>query len=209
MAGATGGVWWYAASRAPLAAGPPMVVGTIGDDEKHLVTPEMESASATVVGRALPPLRLGSDDGGSIELGERMSKGPLVLIFIKEGCPCSTAAEPFFRRLHAAYGEKVAFVGVIDGDLATADRWVDEHGTPFPVAVDPGLEMARGLGVTNSAYVAVVERGGRVARLWPGFSKGMLGELSAELAALAGVRPAAIDVSDAPAELYTGCPFEF
>lgn len=209
MAGATGGLWWYAASRRALPTGPPIVVGTMADEEKHLVTPEMERAGAEAAGRALPPLRLVGEDGGVIDLGDRMASGPMVLIFIKEGCPCSEAAEPFFRRLHAAYGERVAFLGVIDGAPGTAARWVTRLGTPFPVVVDSDLDLARSVGVTNSAYVAVVGKGGRIERLWPGFSAGMLGELSGELAALAGVEPAVIDTEGAPIELYTGCPFEF
>lgn len=208
MSAATGGLWYYAASRPARPSGAPVISGTLADDEKHLVTAEMRAASDRASGLVLPALRLTTADGAPIDLQTIAREHPAVLIWIKDGCPCSTAAEPFFRRLHDAYGTRVRFLGLIDGDREVARRWVADHGTPFPVAHDPELAAARALGATNSAYVAVVERGGRLARLWPGFSESMLRQSAAELAELAGTDPIAIDTAGAPVELYTGCPFD-
>jgi peroxiredoxin len=208
MAATTAGLWFYSASRTSAPVSVPIIAGTLADEEKHRVTDEMAANSALASGHVLPDLRLESGGGESIDLVKLSSDQPVVLIFIKDGCPCSAAAEPFFRRLYAAYGQFVTFVGVIDGDRSTASRWVAEHGTPFPVFFDTRLELARQLGVTNSAYVAVVSKEGRVEKLYPGFSSGLLQELSRQIAALAGIEPAQVETSDAPAEPYTGCPFD-
>lgn len=209
LALATAGLWLWARNQPRKPGGAPVVVETIlTDDEKHRVTPEMEEASAAQTGLTLPPLRLEGSDGTVHDLGSIAGQQPAALIFIKDGCPCSAAAEPYFRRLFAAYGTHVRFLAIIDGDRATAQRWIDEHGTPFPVAHDPGLDTMRALGVTNSAHLALVDQGGTVRRLWPGFSKGMLAEASEQLAEMADVPVRGIDAADAPEALYTGCPFE-
>src|SRR5262249_36098060 len=130
-----------------------------------------------------------------------------VLIFIKDGCPCSEAAEPCFRRLHEAYGRRVRFLGVVDGGPSVARDWVDRHRTPYPVYPDLELAVIRACWAERSAYAALVTAGGTIDRLWPGYSAGMIRELGARLAALAGTAEAPIDVSDAPSELTSGCSF--
>ena len=94
-----------------------------------------------------------------------------------------------------------------DGGRDVADRWTAEHGTPYPILLDPDLKLVRAFDVWNSAYVAVLAPGGRVEALWPGYSADMLQQLSAQLAGLAGMPEAPIDTADAPDLLYSGCPF--
>jgi peroxiredoxin len=209
MGSATAGLWVWARASEPRRAGAPVVVEyVLADDEKHRVTPEMEREAEGRAGGEMPGVSV-ETAGGRVDLASLAGEGPAVVVFIKEGCPCSAAAEPYFRRLHAAYGERARFLGVIGGDRATAREWVETHKTPFEVANDETLAAMKALGVTNSAYVVVAGPGGRIEGVWPGFSKGMLGEVSRLLAGLAGVAEKGIDVADAPEELYTGCPFEF
>ena len=68
-----------------------------------------------------------------------------MLAFIKDGCPCSEAAEPYFHQLHAAYGSRAGFLGVIDGDVAAARDWSVRHATPYPVLADPNRRHRDGL----------------------------------------------------------------
>ncbi len=201
-------------SQARMSAGAPASSSplrpTMAEPEKHKVTPDRLERSGRHSGRAIPA-GLAADDaaGTAFDLDSLTTEGrPLVVIFIKDGCPCSTSAEPFFRRLHFAYGDRATFLGVIDGGPSSARRWADDHHTPFPVLADPGTAWARAFGAESSAYVAVVAPGGQVEALWPGYSAPMLVELGATIARLAGVAPVPVEAADAPAELYTGCPFE-
>ncbi|WP_406696515.1 redoxin domain-containing protein [Singulisphaera sp. Ch08] len=161
----------------------------------HPVTARMRAAARAVAG--LPALPLPDSAQGQ----------PAVIIFIKEGCPCSEAAEACFRRLFTAYGEHVAFLGIIDGEAPDAERWIQQHETPYPIVADPDLKVVHAYRAERSAYVAFVTKEGTVDRLWPGYSAGMLRDLGAKLASAVGVPEASFDVSDAPDTLTSGCSF--
>jgi hypothetical protein len=60
----------------------------------------------------------------------------------------------------------------------------------------------------SSAYVALVSKEGAIEKLWPGYSAEMLKDASERLARLSGIEVRAIDPTDAPTEMTTGCPFE-
>ncbi len=173
----------------------------------HPVTPAMLRSAGEKSGVRLPEVWAEGSDGRTTSPSVVAAERPTVLIFIKDGCPCSESAEPFFHRLHAAYGECAAFLGVIDGDRAAARSWADRHGSPYPVLADPDLRIIGPCGVERSAYVAVVARGGAIERLWPGYSEGMLAELDAMLARHTGLDGPPIDAAGAPQELASGCSF--
>ncbi len=61
-------------------------------------------------GATAPTFRAPGSDGETYVLGDLLKDGPLVLVFIKDGCPCSKSAEPFFRRLHASGRGWVRFI---------------------------------------------------------------------------------------------------
>lgn len=175
---------------------------------KHKVTPAMLVEAGQSTGSGATPFVAESTDGRSCSLDDLTTGGrPAVLIFIKDGCPCSESAQPYFNRLHAAYGGRARFVGVIGGSAAEARGWAASHEVEFPILADPDLEIVRRYRARNSAYVALVSRDGRIAKLWPGYSSGMLNELGAELSRLSGAPERLIDVSGAPLELYSGCPY--
>lgn len=161
----------------------------------HPVTDRMRAAASAVAGSSATALPVG------------VQGRPTVIIFIKEGCPCSEAADPCFRRLFTVYGDQVAFLGIIDGDASVAKRWTEEHDTPYPVLADPDLKLIQGYQAERSAYVALINRAGTVDRLWPGYSAGMLRELGTRLAHAGGTTEETLDVGDAPEELTSGCSF--
>jgi peroxiredoxin len=177
------------------------------EPEKHRVTAGMLMASDAMTRLAAPTFRLKGTDGVSYALDELAGESPVVLVFIKDGCPCSSDAQRFFNRLHAAYGREVKFLGVIDVDTDKGRAWGQKNATSFPLVADPGLEAVRAYKAESSAYLAVVDKGGAIDRLYPGYSKEMLVEASERIARLAGVTPRPIDATGAPDELSTGCPF--
>jgi peroxiredoxin len=132
---------------------------------------------------------------------------PIVLIFIKDDCPCSEAAEPCFQLLHNSHSKNARFIGVIEGDTEVARSWADRHKTPYPVLADPNLEIIRACDAKNSAYAALVLPDGTISRLWPGYSAPMLRELSAQIAALTATNEPPPNMTDAPQTLTSGCPF--
>jgi peroxiredoxin len=132
---------------------------------------------------------------------------PVVVIFIKRDCPCSTEFEPFFQRLERAYRGSARFIGVIDGDVATARQFVTDHHTPYPVLADPDLRIICRFEAEHGSYVALVGSDGAVAALWPGISASMMQELSGQIARLANVPEQIMDTSNMPKAMMTGCPY--
>ncbi len=177
------------------------------EPESHYVSEEMITQADAKIDDPAPEFEAISHEGQRLSLADLTADGPSVIIFIKDGCPCSTSAEPYFQSVHDVYGERARFVGVIDGDVDIAQRWVDEHETPFPVLTDPDLEIIQAFEATNSAYVAVIDRDGQIVKIFPGYSAEMLVELGMRLAELTGLDEEVLDVRDAPLTYYSGCPF--
>ncbi len=201
--------WARLRSELPAEPTPGFEAGLsdLGDLEtKHLVSEETLRNKQALIERKAQTFHLPATDGQSYDLAELLGRGPVVLTFIKLGCPCSEAAQPYFNRVRAAY-PRTTFLGVIDADEPVAQSWAARHHARYPLVLDPDLTVVRGFEAENSAYVVVIDRQGRIAAYWPGYSAGMLLELGETLARLSQVEQVELDVSDAPAELYTGCPY--
>jgi peroxiredoxin len=173
----------------------------------HPVTPAMLTTAGRVSGRQVTALVAEGADGLAYSPAAEARRRPLVLVFIKDGCPCSEAAEPFFQHLHDAYGGRAAFLGVIDGDRELAKAWAHRQRVPYPVLSDPDHRIIDACGVERSASVALVARGGTIETLWPGYSAGMLADLGARLSRHTGLVEITIDAEGAPAEMTSGCSF--
>jgi peroxiredoxin len=116
--------------------------------------------------------------------------------------------QPFFNQLARAYAPSVGFLGVIDRQSEEARSWGRANQVPFPILADPDLAIVRAYGASNSAYVALIDKRHQIEKFWPGVSEGMLDDLNQRLARLAGIEPRPIDASEAPEDLYSGCPFD-
>lgn len=204
---ALGGLYAWTRLRYEMGGAEAAGLVIVEGPAKHLVTEQMAAESRLMVGRAAPPFEASASDGRRYMLGELCRRGPVVLTFIKDGCPCSEAAQPFFDRLRVAY-PGAGFFGVIDRDLEKAKRWAGRFRVAYPLLLDPAYRIVQDYHAENSAYVVLINREGRIRQHWPGYSAGMLRELAASLGELTGTAAQAIDVADAPDELYSGCPYD-
>ncbi len=186
----------------------PDAVPIIIEGRKHTATAEMQAAAAAREKQAAPAFRAEADDGQTYSLSDLARAGSLALIFIKDGCPCSVAAGPFYGRLAESYGSRVRFFGVIDGNAEVARKWARANHVPFPILADPDLRIVREYKAENSAYFAIIAPDGSIEKYWPGYSADMLREANELLARFAGVEAKLLDVAGAPEDLYTGCPYE-
>jgi peroxiredoxin len=175
--------------------------------EKHYVTPGQLTASGAWSEQPAPPLAGVAQDGRTRSLADLADGRPLVVVFIKDGCPCSAEAEPFFARPRAAYGDRLRFAGVIDGPAEAARNYAKEVGAAYPILADPDKAIIHRYRAENSVYVALVRPDGVIDTLWPGYSAEMLRELGRRVARLAGVAEMPLDVRNAPSVMTTGCPF--
>ena len=205
---AVGGSYAWVTLRSEWGGADPPGLLIADEPPKHLVTRRMAAASEAMVERIAPPFDTPASDGQRYRLDELCRGGPVVLTFVKDGCPCSESAQRFFNRLHAAYPQAPMF-GVIDVEAEQANRWAGRFRVAYPLLLDPGLNIMQNYHAENSAYVVLVDDRGRIRKHWPGYSAGMLRELGATLAGLLGTAERPLDVADAPEEEYSGCPFEF
>jgi hypothetical protein len=146
-------------------------------------------------------------DGKNHVLTDLLRRGPVVLTFTKVGCPCSEAAQPYFNRITSAYPQ-VTFLGVVNAEAGPATLWTGKLNTAYPHLLDPELNLVRAYGVENSVYVILVDPQGQIAEHWPGISQEMLRKLASGLARLVNTSEKVLDFSEAPEELYSGCPFD-
>ena len=149
------------------------------------------------------------DQDGMSRNWQSISGGrPVVLVFVKEGCPCNVEFEPFFERVERLYRGKVKFAAVIDADIVAARAFAVQLKVPYPVLADPTQELIRRFKAANGGYVALVTNDATIAGYWPGCSADGLRDLGQRIARLTGVDERPIDTTDMPGPLITGCPFD-
>lgn len=200
-----GGLYGWTRFRSGLPEGRQDLV-IIEGPTKHLVTEEMAIAGRTMLDRPAFRFAKPGTDGVTHELDEMLRQGPVLLTFIKQGCPCSEAAQTYFNQIHEAY-PRVSMLGVINVEIESAKRWAARFHANYPLLLDPAEELVRGYEVENSAYAVLIDRDGRIVKYWPGYSESMLNQLGSSLARMTGSTERKLDFRDAPTELYTGCPY--
>lgn len=205
--GAVGAMYVWSRSRhePPRMTTAAPIVAT--EPATHIVTPVMADASGALIGRPAAGVHAPATDGWTYDLDSLRRRGPVVLTFIKDGCPCSEAVQPLFNELAHAY-PKAAVLGVIDDPAEPARRWAERFHARYPLLLDPDLKIVRDYQVTNSVFVVLVDETGTIAGHWPGYSAPMLRELGAALARLTGSEERPLHLTDAPEDLYTGCPYD-
>jgi peroxiredoxin len=169
----------------------------------------MEENVAEIAHRPLPDLTLPGTDGQDHNLGLIAADNPLVLVFIKEGCPCSLGAQPWFNQLFDAHGADARFFGIIDADLEQGKDWARKSPTPFPLLCDKSGSLMRAWNINSGGQLALIAKGGTIERLWPGFSNENLHSANQAIAQLRNVAPPTIDFEYAPRREITGCPYDF
>jgi hypothetical protein len=200
------GIYWTLGRRSadyPLSAQTPRLPSY----EKHYVTPQQLAASGAMSAHPLGPITALAHDGSHKEWKELSRARPVVVVFIRKGCPCNVEFEPFFHRLHRAYRKSVSFLGVIDGGVDVARLYAQANRVPYPVLADPQRVLISRFRAENGAYVALVTPAGVLDTLWPGCSVEMMRELSRRIAEVALVQDQSVDTSGLPGVLTTGCPF--
>lgn len=158
----------------------------------HPVTPFMESAAENRAGQLVTKL--------AVE-----AHRPTVVVFVLPDCPCSIEYEPYVHHVYRAYGDQATFIEVVAGDGTAVEQWKQQQQTPFAVIGDQDGNVAHEFGALRSAYTALVLNG-RIVKLWPGYSAGMLHELGGLIAAETKGAAVSLDLAGAPERLTSGCP---
>jgi peroxiredoxin len=197
------------AAPAELPPGLEKSASVAGDPsrEKHFVTPRLLADSNAMVSRVVDGLEATGHDGRLWRWADLSGGQPVVVVFIKDGCPCSAELEPFFQRVAALYRDCVRFVGVMDASLEAARQYAADQHVLYPILADPDRQIIRRLNARHGGYVALLTSAGVIDGYWPGCTVATMKELGRGIARLAGVVERPLDVTGMPVPLTTGCPF--
>jgi peroxiredoxin len=176
--------------------------------QKHYVSPRELAASNSMVQRQAGDFSATAQDGQSMDWDDLSGGRPVVLIFVKEGCPCSAEVEPFFQRLEKVYAGETRFADVIDAETEAAASYAVKQGVAHPILADPEQRLIGRFGAKNGCYAVLLTPGGVIDGFWPGCSAETMRQLGRRIAGLAGVEERPLDVSGMPESLTTGCPFK-
>jgi peroxiredoxin len=199
----------------------PAATGKPPEPDVHYVTPRQLAATAALATFSVPAFSATANTNEPFAWPRPGERRPLVLVFIKDGCPCSVEMEPFFHRLARTYADTAYFAGVIDADVPKARRYADANTTPYPILADPEQQIIGSVGAENGVYVALlvvpdaplaalgatVQNASTIDSLWPGCSAEMFTQMSRRIAAAAGIAERPMDVCGLPSAPVTGCAF--
>jgi peroxiredoxin len=175
--------------------------------ENHFLGAKQLAESNAATRREFADLAADAHDGRRLDWQSLSGGQPVLLVFIKDGCPCNAEFDSYLGRVEKLYRGDVRFAGVIDGDVDTARRYVEQSRVEYPILADPDRRLIRRFNARNGCYAALLAADGALDTLWPGYSADALRDLARRIAALTHVAERLPKVSDVPAALTTGCPF--
>jgi peroxiredoxin Q/BCP len=155
------------------------------------------------VGASAPDVEAYDASDRSVRLSDLRGRPVVVYFYPKDGTPGCTQEACAFRDAYDRYqAAGIAILGVSRDDRGRHRRFMADHALPFPLAPDPHGSVERAYGVSSflgmsSRVTFLVDREGKIARVWPDVVPGThANEVLA--AAHAAVSPAAPARAGAP-----------
>lgn len=148
---------------------------------------------ALSAGRIAPDFNLHSLAGNPFSLQDALTRGPVVLVFLKISCPTCQYALPFYERLfHAYMGQHVTVVGVSQNNAEDTAAFAKEFGITFPLLLDDPItySVSNAYGLTNVPTTFWIERDGEIAVSSVGWVKSEFEEVNRRLSEAAAVAKA-------------------
>lgn len=176
---------------------------------RHDVTEEMQKAADALERTPMPSINEVDHEAHPVLSGDFKSGIPTVLVFVKNECPCSLEAQPFFNRMAKAFGGDVQFMAAIDADSRDAAAYAEFTVTPYRVLADQDMSTIKAMGAQASASVALIDGNGQVVKVWAGYSASILRQINFLAGTLAKTGPVEFDQAGAPEQLTAGCAYEF
>jgi peroxiredoxin len=127
-------------------------------------------------------------DGTKVKASEVWAERPVVIIFFASWCRVCAAQQGALSDLARKKQDLVAFIGVATQDAKEPVlAYLREHDVPYAVAIDEGGLIWRSYAVEEPPLVAVVSKGGRLIKGWPGgTTRAKLDKVLTRLARYAG-----------------------
>jgi len=135
---------------------------------------EMLRARQRAPGFKLKRLRDGATDG-TVDLGELLREGPVLLAFFKSTCPVCQMALPFLERIHRGRAPgSLSVFGVSQDDAETTTEFRAQFRISLPMLLDSeegGYAASNAYGISHVPSLFLVEQDGSIAWSLEGFNK--------------------------------------
>jgi thiol-disulfide isomerase/thioredoxin len=121
--------------------------------------------SGIAVGSKAPIVLVNDLDGKPVDLGGYLGKQPVVLEWWATWCELCEALLPRVKAAHAAFGDRVAFLGInvtVNQTPARVRKYLATHQPPFRTLYDDRGTSIRAYQVPSTSFIAVVDRVGKV-----------------------------------------------
>jgi thiol-disulfide isomerase/thioredoxin len=116
-----------------------------------------------------PSFELRLLDGELIDSDEQWAKRPVVLVFFESWCELCREQQPGINELAEEYRDVVLFLGIAGlSDTGDVRDYLDEYDVAYPVGTDRSGEVWLRYAAREPPLVALVGKGGRLLRGWPG-----------------------------------------
>jgi peroxiredoxin len=148
-----------------------------------------------VAGNKAAAFSLKDSRGKDYSLSSLLENGPVVAAFFKISCPVCQFTFPFLERLHQRYGKTVIFLGISQDDAKATNKFINQYGVTFPVALDESGEnypASNAYGLTHVPTIFLIESDGTIKVVSNGFNRKDLEEIAASLAERQHIAPAAL-----------------
>ncbi|MFC0111698.1 TlpA family protein disulfide reductase [Kibdelosporangium aridum] len=108
-------------------------------------------------------------DGSTLDLSAQWENRPVVLVFFESWCELCAQQQPDITALSEEYRDTVLFVGVgHESSSEDTTKFMRGHDIDYPVGLDAGGEIWRRYRVAEPPLIALISKGGRLVRGWPG-----------------------------------------
>ena len=118
---------------------------------------------------AAPAFELPLLDGETVSVADQWAERPVVLIFFESWCEICKQEQPDLNDLVEKYQDVVLFLGI--AGLSSEDelrQYVADNDVAYPVGIDTSGEIWRRYAAEEPPLIALVSKGGRLLRGWPG-----------------------------------------
>lgn len=116
-----------------------------------------------------PAFELTLLDGSTLDLAEQWKDRPVVLVFFESWCELCARQQPDITALSEKYRDTVVFVGVgHESSREDTTKFVRDNDIDYPVGLDASGEVWRRYRVDEAPLIALISKGGRFVRGWPG-----------------------------------------
>jgi thiol-disulfide isomerase/thioredoxin len=133
------------------------------------------------LGAKAPAVVVNDIDGKPVDLADYIGRTPILLEFWATWCSVCEELLPRVKAAHAAYGDKVVFLGVnvtVNQTPERVRRWIASNDPPYRTLYDDKGVSTRAYEAPVTSYIVIIDAAGKVAYTGTGADQDFTGALA-------------------------------